>query len=467
MSPPRATNGRRRDADAMETMDDDEPDSDEHTPPHQRAPSEEELAYRTDLITIEAQQHLDGWDEDDLQLFLELLEDAGSELQREMLNRAVAMGHSPTELHSFGDSIRGITDQQLFKQCTPPEDMPVRNAAQMELRLRAEADPFLAFQLNRASKTAPPPVPVPEPKTVPQAEVVQQAVQQTAKAGLKVPFSLSQSYDGSRPIGPPEPTGLLPAVQGPAPSGHKGDPDSVLRSRGPQQSVRLPAALEAKPPPGPPPPPAPAAAAPTPAPPPAAMRPPAPGVASAPPVASGSRTPVGQAVTGPSPIVSAARPPAAPAAAPAGPAPAAPPGGAAAPAAAQAPKKEERKGFADDLFNDALKPFGLALDEHVIDDEKITVEKVLSLATESLLKGLPVPVVLGSAKGDHRRYALMLQAVMSPTGRSFQVHDPFAQETVWINDTDLLGLSQLGFSEKAHRRITAIALAKALGAKLA
>ena len=24
-----------------------------------------------------------------------------------MLNRAVAMGHSPTELHSFGDSIRG------------------------------------------------------------------------------------------------------------------------------------------------------------------------------------------------------------------------------------------------------------------------------------------------------------------------------------------------------------------------
>jgi hypothetical protein len=166
---------------------------------------------------------------------------------------------------------------------------------------------------------------------------------------------------------------------------------------------------------------------------------------------------VGQAVTGPSPIVSAARPPAAPAAPPAP----------ATPAAAQAPKKDDRKGFADDLFNDALKPFSLALDEHIIDDEKITLEKVLSLATESLLKGLPVPVVLGSARGDHRRYALMLQVVMSPTGRSFQLHDPFAQETVWINDTDLLGLSQLGFSEKAHKRLTAIALAKALGAKLA
>src|SRR5205814_1849012 len=130
----------------------------------------------------------------------------------------------------------GSPDAQLFKQCTPPEDMPVRNAAQMELRLRAEADPFLAFQLNRAPR-APAPAPDAEPKTVPQSEVVQQAVQQTAKAGLKVQFSLSQSYDGSRPIGAPEPTGLLPAVQSPS--------DSILRPRT-QQSVRLPAALEAK-----------------------------------------------------------------------------------------------------------------------------------------------------------------------------------------------------------------------------
>jgi len=465
------TNGRRRDAADMETMDgdDDGADAEEHTPPLQHAPSEEELAYRTDLITIEAQQHLDSWDEDDLQLFLELLEDAGTELQREMLNRAVAMGHSPTELHSFGDSIRIITDQQLFKMCTPPDDMPVRTPAQMELRLRAEADPFLAFQLNRAPKTAPP-APPQEPKTVPQSEVVQQAVQQTAKAGLKVQFSLSQSYDGSRPIGPPEPTGLLPQVQSPSPAAPKGDPggDSVLRPRAPQQAVRLPAALEAKAPAGAPPgapPAAPAAVAPPQAPampgaPPQAARPP--GLGAGAPVPSAPRgTPAGQAVTQPSPIAGARAP---------GPAAAAPPPAAApAPAAPAppAPKKEDRKGFADDLFNDALKPFGVALDEHLIDDEKITVEKVLAAATESLLKGLPVPVVLGSAKGDHRRYALILQVLMSPQGRSFQVHDPFAQETVWINDTDFLGLSQLGFSEKAHKRITAIALAKALSGKLA
>jgi hypothetical protein len=169
----------------------------------------------------------------------------------------------------------------------------------------------------------------------------------------------------------------------------------------------------------------------------------------------GARAAVGLAA----PAAAAAGPASAPAAASAGPA------GAAA-AAPPAPKKDDRKGFADDLFNDALKPFGLSLDEHIIDDEKITVEKVLPLAAESLLKGLPVPIVLGNGKGDHRRYALMLQVVMSPTGRSFQVHDPFAQETVWINDTDLLGLSQLGFAEKAHRRITAIALAKPLAAKL-
>ena len=450
------TNGRRRDAADMETMDgDDDAESEEHTPPLQHAPTEEELAYRTDLITIEAQQHLDGWDEDDLQLFLELLEDAGTELQREMLNRAVAMGHSPTELHSFGDSIRGITDEQLFQQCTPPADMPVRTSAQMELRLRAEADPFLAFQINRAPKTAPPP-PGQEPKTVPQSEVVQQAVQQTAKAGLKVQFSLSQSYDGSRPIGgPPEPTGLLP-VQHPPPAAPKGDPasDSVLRPRATQQGMRLPAALEAKAPAAAPPP----AASPAPA----GARPPMPGLGTgAPPVSAPRGTPAGQAVTQPSPIARAPGPAAASA-----PPPAAPAAAAAAPPP-PAPKKEERKGFADDLFNDALKPFGLTLDEHVLDDEKLTVEKVLAAATESLLKGLPVPVVLGSAKGDHRRYALMLQVVMSPQGRSFQVHDPFAQETVWINDTDFLGLSQLGFSEKTHKRITAIALAKALSGKLA
>ncbi|HVE87741.1 MAG TPA: hypothetical protein VND93_33015, partial [Myxococcales bacterium] len=432
---------------------------------------------------------------------LELLEDAGSELQREMLNRAVATGHSPTELHSFGDSIRGISDQQLFRLCTPPEDMPARTPEQMEIRLRAEADPILAFRLNRSPPaSAAPPGPSAEPKTVPQAEVVQQAVQQTAKAGLKVPFSLSQSYDGSRPIGPAEPTGLLPAVQSPPAKNEPGE--GPLRSRGPQQQVRLPAALmtEAKPAP------APQAAPPTPV-------PPAP-----------RGTPAGTATTGPSPIVGAratAPPPPPPAAAPAAPrpqvpGPAAPPrpfagagpspvgggpppsapapaaaapapaavsarqiatagpaalagAGAGAPAAAAPPppKKEERKGFADDLFNEAFKPFSLALDEHVIDDEKITVEKVLPLATESLLRGVPVPVVLGSAKGDHRRYALILQVVINPTSRSFQMHDPFAQETVWITDTDLLGLSQLGFAEKAHRRITAITLAKALGSKLA
>jgi len=448
-------NGRRPDA-LSETMDGEDAGLEEHTPPLQYAPTEEELASRTDLITIEAQRYLDEWDEDDLQLFVELLEDAGSELQREMLNRVVAMGHSPTELHSFGDSIRGLGDEQLFGLCTPPDDMPVRTPAQMEARLRAEADPLVAFRLNRSSAAAAPGAPPPEPRAVPQAEVVQQAVQQTAKAGLKVQFSLSQSYDGSRPIGPPEPTGLLPAVSTPSPSAARGESAEagVLRSRGPQHQVRLPAALMAEArsqPPAAPPPGAPA---------PSGARPPA-GAAPAP---SGARPPVGAATTAPG----APRPPvgAAPLAGPRppGPAPASAPAGA---AAAPAPKKEERKGFADDLFNEALKPFGFSLDEHVIDDEKITVEKVLPLATESLLRGVPVPVVLGSAKGDHRRYALVLQATFAASGRSYQLHDPFAQETVWVNDTDLLGLSQLGFSEKAHKRITAIALARALGSKLA
>ncbi|HVE84288.1 MAG TPA: hypothetical protein VND93_15635, partial [Myxococcales bacterium] len=56
------TNGRRPYDPASETMDGEEPEWEEPTPPVQHAPTEEELAYRTDLITIEAQQHLDEWD---------------------------------------------------------------------------------------------------------------------------------------------------------------------------------------------------------------------------------------------------------------------------------------------------------------------------------------------------------------------------------------------------------------------
>src|SRR5688500_3624728 len=101
------------------------------------------------------------------------------------------------------------------------------------------------------------------------------------------------------------------------------------------------------------------------------------------------------------------------------PAPPPPPPGA---AAAPEPKKEaQRKAFADDLFNEALKPFGVAVEEVIIDDVNVTVQKLLPLATEALLKGIPVPVILGPAKGDHRRYALMLQVQISQQERVFQI----------------------------------------------
>lgn len=97
-------------------------------------------------VSEDAQAHLDGWPKKARVLFFELLEDAGSELQQELLQRAVAAGHTPAEVHAFADELRGLSDEEAFEACTlhdaAPEDYTV---AQL---LRAEADPLFAFELK-------------------------------------------------------------------------------------------------------------------------------------------------------------------------------------------------------------------------------------------------------------------------------------------------------------------------------
>ncbi len=79
-------------------------------------------------------------------LLNELLEDATSDLQREMIVRSISVGHSPAEIHAFADELRSLSDRQIFEMCTlavrrPPE-------ATVEQLVRIEADPLTAFEMN-------------------------------------------------------------------------------------------------------------------------------------------------------------------------------------------------------------------------------------------------------------------------------------------------------------------------------
>jgi hypothetical protein len=100
------------------------------------------MAY---LVSSEALEHLQQWPQGARQLFDELMEDAGSGLQRELLQRAVAAAHSPAEVHAFADELRGLSDEAAFSACTLGEVPKGYSVVQL---LRAEADPIFAFELN-------------------------------------------------------------------------------------------------------------------------------------------------------------------------------------------------------------------------------------------------------------------------------------------------------------------------------
>lgn len=98
-----------------------------------------------DPLRREVDELLEEWTRADRHLFDELLEDAGTELQREMLLRVVAARHTPAEAHAFADDIRAMSDQRIFDLCTvslSAPNVPVTH------RLRAEADPLFAMELN-------------------------------------------------------------------------------------------------------------------------------------------------------------------------------------------------------------------------------------------------------------------------------------------------------------------------------
>lgn len=103
-----------------------------------------------DLLSNEVDALIEQWSAEEQALFSELYEDAGSELQRELLLRVVAARHSPAEVHAFADEIRGFDDEQLYDVCTvsaATPNVPVTH------RFRAEADPLFAMEVNGHSLT--------------------------------------------------------------------------------------------------------------------------------------------------------------------------------------------------------------------------------------------------------------------------------------------------------------------------
>jgi hypothetical protein len=100
-------------------------------------------------VSKEAAAQLSRWPTLAKKLFAELLEDAASEIQRELLQRAVAAGHSPKEVHAFADQLRALSDDEAFAACTLDQDAP-RDYTVTQL-LRAEADPLFAFELKGGS----------------------------------------------------------------------------------------------------------------------------------------------------------------------------------------------------------------------------------------------------------------------------------------------------------------------------
>ncbi|MFZ5443959.1 MAG: hypothetical protein ACOZQL_28405 [Myxococcota bacterium] len=97
-------------------------------------------------LSDEALEQLQQWSAKARALFDELLDDAGSDLQRELLQRAVAAAHTPAEVHAFADELRGLSDEEAYEACTLHEDAP-EDYTVTQL-LRAEADPLFAFELK-------------------------------------------------------------------------------------------------------------------------------------------------------------------------------------------------------------------------------------------------------------------------------------------------------------------------------
>lgn len=96
-----------------------------------------------DLLSTQAARVLDAWDPQDQEQFQEILEDAATDLQRELIRRSLVARHPLAELHAFADEIRGMDDHAVYEACTP--HVGAVSGRDIVARLLAEADPLAAF----------------------------------------------------------------------------------------------------------------------------------------------------------------------------------------------------------------------------------------------------------------------------------------------------------------------------------
>ncbi|HEX4621725.1 MAG TPA: hypothetical protein VH208_09180 [Myxococcaceae bacterium] len=263
------------------------------------------------VLSEDARERLSEWPREDRGRFDELIEDAVSDLQREMLQRALGCGRSLSELHAFADALRALPDQEIYETCTLSSSSGLHDS--VVARLRAEADPLYAFTANGNT--------------------------------------LSPRHTFVHRVVPPEAANVVQTAKRPI--------------------VELGASPD-------------------------------------------------DPVTGPG----------------------------------------SEGALAEDLLNASVRGLGIHLRERPVDGPSFPLERALDLAAAALERGIPVPVVLGPKAGEHHRYALLLQVQPAGSSRAFELHDPTADETVWINAGDFVNRAELPLSNKTLRRITAIALPK-------
>ena len=104
------------------------------------------MSFAALALSKEAEAQLTRWPARARKLLTELLDDAATALQRELLQRSVAAGHSPNEVHAFADQLRGMADEDAFAACTLDQDAPIDYTVTQ--LLRAESDPLFAFELK-------------------------------------------------------------------------------------------------------------------------------------------------------------------------------------------------------------------------------------------------------------------------------------------------------------------------------
>lgn len=311
-----------------------------------------------DLVSSEARSKVDAWSERSRELFSELLEDAPTDMQRELLNRSVAAGHSAAEVHAFADALRGLSDGEAFDKCTVDPDL-ARGYTIVQL-LKAEGDPLFAFTLKGGEISPAEEAPrLPDPSLAP---YVPPGAPGRDRPKLdvtdpKVRLRQSGAFDANDD------------------GGYKRTSQSVARDLGASPDDPAPVAK----------------------------------------VKSGAHPPVQPSAHGPT--------------------------------------------LAQDLLNEALQPLGVVYREQPIDGAgQSKLEDVMPQASAALARGLPVPVTLGPAPGQDRRFAVFLQVQASGKSRAYQLYDVQSQELAWVNEGDLLARTELPFASKHNRRITRIAL---------